>query len=350
MKKTYLVIALLLVLIGGCTQTPTAQVIAQDKVKVGALVSLTGQDAYFGNTIHKGLLLAAKNKDIELIIEDYGSETKNSVTAANKLVNIDKVDVLLTEYSESTEPVLQIIKEKQIPTICVACGSAGITQKSILLFRVWPSDEIEVKSLVNYAKQKEYDNVAVLKTISVWENSLTEYFEKNWGGEVFVEQAKREYNDFRTQLLKIKQQSPGFIYLAMYEQKYPQVIKQIRELGIKAEIATTTWINDPTILEACGKNCEEVIVPQYAPPTTEFVEAYKQEYKEEPGIGAEVAYDAINIIAELKDYRKTDFVKTLLNTEYAGASGEISFDYTGDRKDRKVNLYKIKNQELELIE
>jgi len=315
-------------------------------IKIGAIVSLTGKDSYFGEVIYKGMLLASKNSSVNLIVEDFGSETKNAPTAVNKLINIDKVDVLLTEWSEDTLAVIELINNAKIPTICVGCGSIGITKESEYLFRVWPSDELEVKALVNYAKDRNLNKVAILQTISVWEESLTEAFKKNWAGDIFIQKAMREDNDFRTQLLKIKGYNPDFIYLACYEQKYPIILRQIKELGIKAEIGSTSWINDPTILGSCGVNCNGVIVPQYSLPSESFVSEYKNEYGEDPGIGADVAYDAVKVTEEAGDKSKGEILKELLKTNYSGASGEIQFNEIRDRVKREVNLYKIENQNL----
>ncbi|MBD3252471.1 ABC transporter substrate-binding protein [Candidatus Pacearchaeota archaeon] len=318
-----------------------------DKLRVGAILTLSGQDAYFGDIIKKSLVLA-NNNELELIIEDFSGISSNAPSAVNKLVNLDKIDILLTEFSEDTMASIEIINQNKIPTICISCGSAGITKESNYLFRTWPSDEIEVKALVNYAEDKGYEKVAILQTISVWEESLVKSFKDNFPGEVIVLKANREDSDFKTQLIKIKKFKPDFIYLACYEQKYPLIFKQLKELGIDsyAEIATTTWINDPNILKTCGKNCENVIVPQYAKPSQDFVNLYKQEYGEEPGVGADVAYDAIQIIKILKSRNNKDIVRELLDIEYTGASGFIEFDSTGDRKNRDVELFRIRDREL----
>jgi branched-chain amino acid transport system substrate-binding protein len=333
-------------LISSANKTAGKTIGEDKKLKVGVIISLTGKDAYFGSVIQKGMLLANKDNSVELIIEDFGSETKNAPTAVNKLINFDKVDVLLTEFSEDTLASVEAINKNKIPTICIGCGSIGVTRESEYLFRVWPSDELEVKSLVSYAKNKGYKKVAVLQTISVWENSLTESFENNWDREIIIEKAMREDSDFRTQLLKIREFNPDFIYLACYEQKYPLVLKQLREMGTDAEIGTTSWINDPTILETCGKSCEGLIVPQYSPPSSEFVAEYKAKYGEEPALGADVAYDAVKIVGNLKSRDKESILQELLATNYEGASGKIEFNIIRDRKSRVVNLYRIWNQRL----
>lgn len=347
-KTTKIIIGVIVVIIviGGIWYGAGRKPTDKQTIKIGAIVSLTGKDSYFGTVIQKGMLLANKDNSVDLIIEDFGSETKNAPTAVNKLINIDKVDVLLTEWSEDTLAAIEFIKNAKIPTICVGCGSISITKESEYLFRTWPSDELEVKTLVDYAKDKNFNKVAILQTISVWEESLVESFKKNWAGETFILKAMRENNDFRTQLFKIKDFNPDFIYLACYEQKYPIILRQIRELGINAEIGSTSWINDPTILESCSDSCNGIIVPQYSLPSESFVSEYKNEYGEDPGIGADVAYDTVKIIKQIGKKSKDEIMKELLKINYTGASGEIQFNEIRDRIKRGVNLYKIENQKI----
>lgn len=320
------------------------------KLKVGAILPLSGSDAYFGESLRKGLVLANKDNSIELIIEDYGSDNKKAVIAASKLINTNDIDVLLTTISEDTLSSIELIKSNKIPTICLACGSVGITKESEYLFRVWPSDELEVKSLIDYAKSKGYEKVSVLHTLSVWENSLTDVFKLNWEeNKISIESANRNDQDFRTQLLKIKEFDPDFIYLAIYEQRYPIVMKQLREVNIDADIGTTSWINDPSLLEACSDNCNGLIVPQYSSPSEEFVSEFMKKYNEESGLGADVAYDAIKIIKEIGKKSREEILKDLFEVDYKGASGEIQFDETGDRIRREINLFKIKDKKLEYV-
>jgi branched-chain amino acid transport system substrate-binding protein len=317
------------------------------KLKVGAVLSLSGKDAYFGEALRQGMLLANKNNSVDLIVEDFGSDLKNAPTATSKLIEVDKVDIILTEFSEDTLSSITVLKDNNIPTICVGCGTIDITNQSSKLFRIWTTDDIEVQSLVNYAKQQNIKKVAILQTNSEWEVSLVQYFKEGWIGEIFVQKAMREEDDYRTQLLKIKESGADFIYLASYEQKYPVIMKQIRELNINAQIATTSWINDPTILESCGKYCDGVIVPQYHPPSDTFVAAYKTEYNTEPGLGSDVAYDTIKILSHIKS--KANIIGELYQTKYYGASGYIEFDDNRNRKSRQVDLYTIKDKQLEKL-
>lgn len=332
MRRYVIVIAFLsCMLLLGCT---TANVVKQQRT-VGALLPLSGPDAAFGEHLRKGLELGTRTN--RLLVEDYGSSTTSAVSAANKLLYADRVDVLLTSFSEDTLAILPLALEAGVPVICLACGTPGLTEESNLLYRVWPSDELEVKALVAYAQMQGYGKAALIQTASVWEDALAQAFEKGWDGLLLSERVDRSTDDFKPVIAKIEIIGPDIIYLPVYEQKYPLLLRQLRAFDNATSVMATSWIGDSSILAVCGEACEGVIVPQYGSPAAPFVEAFKERYGQEPGIGADVAYDAARILEMIGD------LSTLQSIVYTGASGTIEFDESGDRKDRQVDLFVIED-------
>src|SRR3954463_5028580 len=81
-----------------------------DAIKVGEFACLTGKDATFGQSQHKGILLALEElnaaggvlgKKIEVITEDNQSKPGESATVAKKLISREKVIAILGEVTSS---------------------------------------------------------------------------------------------------------------------------------------------------------------------------------------------------------------------------------------------------------
>lgn len=79
--------------------------VEKPKFQIGAILPLSGPGAAVGETFSKGLLLGAEylnaheginGHEVEVIFEDTRSETKNAVTAFNKLTTIHKINVIFT--------------------------------------------------------------------------------------------------------------------------------------------------------------------------------------------------------------------------------------------------------------
>ena len=77
-----------------------ASALAQDEIKVGEFASLTGGSASFGQSSHKGTVLAIEEinaaggvlgKKLKLITEDDQSTAGQPATIARKLISQDKI-------------------------------------------------------------------------------------------------------------------------------------------------------------------------------------------------------------------------------------------------------------------
>src|SRR4051812_19123702 len=98
---------------------------AADTIKVGEYGSLTGKEATFGQSAHKGFVMAFEEinrdggvlgKQLELISEDNQTKPGESGTIARKLINRDKVVALLGEVSSGRSlEVAPIAQQAKIP-------------------------------------------------------------------------------------------------------------------------------------------------------------------------------------------------------------------------------------------
>src|SRR3954452_15225997 len=102
----------------------------QETFKVGEIASLTGKEAVFGQSSHKGTLLAVEQinaaggvlgKKIELLTEDNQSKSGESSTGARKLISRDKVVALLGEVASSRSlEMAPVAQSAKIPMISPA--------------------------------------------------------------------------------------------------------------------------------------------------------------------------------------------------------------------------------------
>ena len=123
-KKKIGIFALILILIivGIVVAFPNNK---QDDVKIGAILPLSGDYSIIGTEIKNGMELAKyeiamDGFDVNIIYEDDESFLPRAVVnAANKLVNIDKVDVALTAIVEEAKPSSNIFNDNEVPLVIV---------------------------------------------------------------------------------------------------------------------------------------------------------------------------------------------------------------------------------------
>ena len=124
------------------------------------------------------------NVEVQLIIEDGKCEWAAAVSAVQKLINIDKIDVLLWwRCSAETLAAWPIAQENQLTTLAAWSSSPDIVNIWDYVYRFW-NDNISANKLAKYMNWK-YQNVAVLYSNDAMYVWLHDSFEKKFDWNVF---------------------------------------------------------------------------------------------------------------------------------------------------------------------
>lgn len=351
MKRALVVLAGL-VAFSGCTKT-TQQNESSQEIRVGEFGSLTGNEATFGQSTHKGIVLAIdevnakggiKGKKIKLINEDNRGSSDESITVVKKLITKDKVIAVLGEVASSRSiAVAPIAQSYKIPMISPSSTNPELTKKGDYVFRVCFIDPFQGLVMAKFA----YDNlkarkVAVLKEISsAYSMGLAQFFVekfKSLGGEI-VEEAvfQTEDTDFKAQLTKIKAKNPDAIFLPAYYTQVGLIARQAKQMGIKVPLLGGDGWESPKLVEIAKDSLNGSYYSNHYsteasdPATQEFIKKFKERYNETPDSMAALGYDAAKVLMEAMA-RTTELTPENLRNEIAktakfqGATGLISLN------------------------
>src|SRR5205085_1155814 len=181
---------------------------AQDSVKVGMLVPLTGPFAPVGKQMVAGAKLymqqngeTVAGKKIELIIKDDGGVPDNTRRLAQELAVNDKVSALagfaLTPGAMAAAP---IATEAKIPEISMLAATAILTERSPFIVRASFSVPQSINPLADWAAKSGIKTVVSVVSdfapgIDV-ENSFKQTFEAAGGKVVEALRVPLSSNDF----------------------------------------------------------------------------------------------------------------------------------------------------------
>jgi branched-chain amino acid transport system substrate-binding protein len=310
-------------------------------IKIGFMGPLSGDAASYGESTKKGVDLALKDfglENVEIIYEDSRCEPGEAVNVINKLIEIDKVSAVVGELcSSATLAAAPIAVENRTVLISAASTAPDLSKAGNYVFRTVPSDALQGSFGAQLVYDLGYKKLAILfgnEDYGIgFEKVLREEFEK-LGGKTVSESFSRDSNDLRTQITKIKSESPDAVYLISNSPKSAvAAIKQLKELGLKSVIFGAEGLKSDEILNGAGDSAEGMIVTSVSSGSSGFIERHRVEYGEGPGPFAAQAYDAFTALAmAVKDGARTgEAIKNfLLNVEFDGASGMIKFDQNGD--------------------
>jgi branched-chain amino acid transport system substrate-binding protein len=333
---------------------------AQDTIKVGEFACLTGKDATFGQSQHKGIQLALEElnaaggvlgKKIELVSEDNQSKGGESATIARKLLSRDKVVAILGEVTSTRSlEVAPLAQNAKIPMIATGATNPKVTQTGNYVFRVCFIDDFQGTVMAKFALgDLKAKKVATLTSVSsAYSVGLAKYFKETFtagGGQIVAEQKFNEGDkDFRAQLTAIKAADVDAIFIPGYYTEAALIARQARSLGITQTLFGGDGWESEKLLEIGGEalnNCyySTHFTPENKEPkVAEFVKKFKARWDgETPDAYAALGYDALYILVDsIKRAGGTDEPQLrnaiAATKNFSGASGVTTLD-----KDRNAS-------------
>jgi branched-chain amino acid transport system substrate-binding protein len=326
-----------------------------DVIKIGVFEPMTGANAAGGALEIEGIQLANKlypevlGKKVELVLVDNKSDKVEAASAASRLVEKEKVTAIIGSWGSSLSMAAgDIVKNAKIPAVAASATNPLVTQNNDYYFRVCFIDPFQGKVMANYAFNKlNAKKVAIVQEVSNdYSVGLAKYFTdsfKQLTGDQNAIVAVSNYNtgdqDFTAQLTNIKAKNPDVIFAPGNFTESALLIKQARQLGIKAPIVGGDTWEVPEFTQIGKESVEGAVFSTFftsEKPITKESEKFLAEYKKanpnkEPAAVTALGYDAyILILDAIKKAGAVDSVKVrdeLAKTkDFQGAAGVITLD------------------------
>jgi len=344
-------------------------------VKLGHAGPLTGGIAHLGKDNEngarlavdeanaKGLTLEGKTVKLEMVAEDDQEDAKVGTTVAQKLVDAKVAGVVGHLNSGVTIPASSIYNQAGIPMISGSATNPQLTEQGFKnVFRVVGRDDQQGPAIAGYlAGEVKPKTVAVIDDATAYGEGLANEVEKTLkaaGVKVLPrEKGTNKTADFKGILPKIKGKRPDAVFYGGMDATGGPLMKQGRELGIKAVFAFGDGACTDKMKELAGDAAEGLLCSQAGLPVQaankKFLDAYRAKFKIEPILYAPFTYDAANLLIEaMKKANSPDpakYLPELAKISYEGASGKIEFDEKGDRKDAEMTIFTMKGGKIEPI-
>ena len=345
-------------------------------VKIGSAGPLTGEIAHLGKDNDNGVRLAidqANDKKIklggktvkfEVESEDDQADPKLGPTIAQKFADAKAAGVVGHLNSGVTIPASSVYNQAGIPMISGSATNPKLTEQGFkTIFRTVGRDDQQGPAIAAYiANELKLKKVAIADDATAYGEGLANEVEKTLKAAgvnvVAHEKTNDKATDFKAILTKIKGRNPDAVFYGGMDATGGPMLKQARELGIKAVFSFGDGACTDTMKKLAGdKNAEGLICSQAGLPVVaaskSFLDAYKAKYNVDPIIYAPFTYDAANLlIAAMQKADSPDpakYLPDLQKISYDGATGHIEFDDKGDRKAAEITIFTMKEGKLDPV-
>ena len=352
-RRTFFSLLLVLILF---STTLTGCSTKEATIKIGGIAPVTGDAATFGISTRNGYEMAIEEvndkggllgKKVELVFADDKGDPTEGATAAQKLINQDKVVAIVgTVMSKVTLAMAPICQSSGVVLITSGSTNPAVTQVGDYIFRACFLDSFQGTVGANFAYN--YLNARTAGIIydlgNDYTKGLAEFFEKQFetlGGTVVASEGHPSgTTDFTPQLTKIIAGKPDVIYCSDYYNDDGLMAKQARGLGYTGPFVGGDGWDSPDLFTIGGDAVNNSYFTNHfskddpRPEVQDFVKRYSAKYGAAPDGFATLSYDSIGLICQaIQDANSTDSAKirdAMEKIEYKGVSGTIKFDENRD--------------------
>lgn len=328
-----------------------------EPIKIGWIGPLTTDVAIYGDPMSKVVKMAAdeinqnggiNGRPLQIIFEDGKCNGKDAVSAAQKLINIDKVKVILGGYcSGETLPIIPLAEQNNVYLFSAGASSPALSGISKMFARDYPSDASQGITLANISyNDMKWRKVAFIQEQTDYAKGIYGSFEKQFislGGQITKEETPSDRTDFRTMIKKLQAVKPDAVFIdTQAAPAAERIVKQMAELNWHPKLMISeTVMGDTATIERNKQLFEGTLGAEFGidPNNQKFQHALKL-YSDTYGQTmpyqsfSQTQYDAVYLLKDAiaavgyDGVKISDWIRNV--KDWQGASGVINF-VNGDR-------------------
>jgi branched-chain amino acid transport system substrate-binding protein len=326
------------------------QAFAQEKIKVGVIVTLSGPAAVLGQQARDGFALAVKDlggkmdgHDVEVTVVDDELKPDVAVTKVKGLLELNKVDFVVGPiFSNVLQAIHKPVVEAKTFLISPNAGPSSYAGKECSPFfyvTSYQNDQVH-EILGKVAQDRGYKRVYLLEPNYQAGKDSAAGFKIDYKGEI-VEESYVPLGtlDFQAELSKIAALKPDAVFTFMPGGMGVNLVKQYKQAGLAERIP---FLSAFTVDESTLPAQQDAAVGMFGgsdwapnldtPQNKKFVASYEAAYNGVPATYAFQAYDAAMLIDSAVKAVKGD-----LSNKDAVAAALKKADFTSLRGGFKFN-------------
>lgn len=335
---------------------------AADPIKIGSILSVTGPAAFLGDPELKTMQLYVESinkaggvlgRPLELVHYDDGSDASKANGFAKRLIESDKVDVLVGGTTTgSTMSIVPLVEKAGVPFISLAGAVVVVEPVKKFVFKTPHTDRMAAEKVFEDMRKRNLTKVALFSETSGFGQSgkkETESVAAKYGITLVANETYGPKDtDMSPQLTKIKN-TPGVqaVFIFGLGQGPAIATKNYKQLGINLPLYHAHGVGSEEFIKLAGPAADGVRLPAAAllvadklpdndvqkPVSVAYTKAYTAKWNSDISTFGGHAYDGLMIAVEaIKRAGGTDKAKVRDAIEatkgYVGTGGVVNMSAT----------------------
>ncbi len=359
-----------MVLLAGCAPK-------EKEVRIALALPMTGDIAVLGQGIRRASIMAVEEalaaqrfKDFKVTVVEFDdrSDPKEAVNAANRIVSDSAIMGVVGHFNSGCSiPASAIYARANLPMVSPASSNPELTLQQLSekwrwprnVFRVNTTDDVQGTFGADFVMdQLKRKKVSIIHDKTAYGQGVAEEFQKQLiskgGAVVSFDGIQVGDKDFKALLTRLKSLYPDVLYFGGIFNEGGLLVRQARELGLKAAFVASEANYDPEFVRVAGSAAEGAYVtylgspPHLLPSAQGFIERYKARYPDQEVRAYDhYGYEITNIFLEALEKVGPDRLKIieyLHQVKHDGVLGVTQFDEKGDTLNKSITLFVVQDK------
>jgi branched-chain amino acid transport system substrate-binding protein len=251
----------------------------KEPIKIGSALPLTGSQAGYGKDFDTSMRMGAKDvndaggiagRPVEIVALDTQADPQLGINAVNRFVDVEKLPMFYVSWSAVVKAVAPIANRDKVLALNNGANAPEIAHLGDYVYTTFPLADVDVTKLARYM----YVTLGKRRAAVLYINNDTgidaaklyrDTFVQAGGAVVAFEAYDPKATEFTGMLLKARAANPDTVHIHGLTADTPQVIAQMRQLGMTQRVTSYSAAYNPKILEQLGPAAEGLIVTSLAP-------------------------------------------------------------------------------------
>ena len=299
--------------------------LAQDPIRIGAFLSVTGPAAFLGDPEQKTLEMVIEKlnaeggllgRKLQLVTYDDAGDAEKARTFGKRLIEQDKVDVIVGgSTTGTTMAAVPLAEQAGVPFVSLAGAVVIVEPVKKWVFKTPHTDRMACEKIFIDMKARNMSKVALISGTGGFDKSMRAQcvgVAAKQGIEVVADETYGAADtDMTAQLTKIRGSSAQAVLNAGFGQGPAIVTRNYRQVGLTLPLYQSHGVASKEYIKLSGPAAEGVrlpaaalLVPELLPDSDKqkpVVTAYKRDYearfKTEVSTFGGHAYDGLMLVA-----------------------------------------------------
>lgn len=345
----------------GLSLTLTAPAVAQEPIRIGSFLSVTGPAAFLGDPEQKTLEMQVEKinadggvlgRKLQLVVYDDAGDAEKARTFAKRLIEQDKVDVIVGgSTTGTTMAAVPLAEAAGVPFVSLAGAVVIVEPVKKWVFKTPHTDRMACDKIFVDMKARGFTKAALISGSGGFDKSMRAECLKvapNHGVQVVADETYGASDtDMTAQLTKIKGSGAQAVLNAGFGQGPAIVTRNHRQVGVTLPLYQSHGVASKEYIKLSGDAAEGVRLPAAAllvadllpagdpqkPVVTSYRNAYEGRYKNEVSTFGGHALDGLMLVVHaMKAAGSADKAKVRDAIEatkgYVGTGGIVNMSAT----------------------